>query len=334
MNFYASPEYLALVSEAYFKGLRTSVEDVRIGDDVLRLLVVDDSRVVTEVAFLDYHEPLRETASRRPTREHVYARWVTRGVIEHKDWNAAAFPGIEAAPYVDWSKFPTFDDYLADIKTRQKGILKEHERRRRQLARDLGELTFCVDDKGDDVFELARTWKRAQLLATGANDYYADPQNVEYLRLASQKGVLKSSTLRANGRLLSVWMGFIHDGVWSGWIFTYDHDPSLRKYCLGHQLLRSMLEESHRLNHRQFDFSIGGEDYKWVYSTHARLLGPIGRAPLGQRIVTLAKQQAKEALSVNPSWLKLARTLRESLRDRAPAPPIHDGTRPAQGDDT
>ena len=95
-----------------------------------------------------------------------------------------------------------------------------------------------------------------------------------------------------------------------------------------------MLEESHRRNHRQFDFSIGGEDYKWVYSTHARLLGPIGRAPLRERMVTLAKQQAKQALSVNPSWLKLARSLRDGLRDRAPSTPALNGTRPVQEDET
>ena len=330
MNFYASPEYLALVSQAYFKGLPTSVQDVRIGRDVLRLLVVDNDRVITEVPFLDYHEPLAAADIRWPTRAHGYARWVTRGVIEESEWDAGARPGIEAAPYVDWSKFASFDAYMALLKTRRKGILKEHERRRRRLAEDFGELTFCVDDHADDVFELARRWKRQQLVATGANDYLANPQNVEYLHLARERGVLLSSTLRAGGRLLSVWMGFIHDEVWSGWVFTFDQDPMLRKYSLGHHLLRSMLEESCRRKHRQFDFSIGGEEYKWIYSTHARLLGPIGRAPLQERVVTLAKEQATKALAAKPAWMALAR----SLRDKAASLPIGDRARPVQGDET
>ena len=101
-------------------------------------------------------------------------------------------------------------------------------------------------------------------------------------------------------------MGFTHDNVWSGWVFTYDHDPELRKYSLGHQLLRSMLEESYRRKHREFDFSIGGEDYKWVYSTHARLLGAIGCPPLRQRMITLALQQATK----NPALFELARSLK------------------------
>jgi CelD/BcsL family acetyltransferase involved in cellulose biosynthesis len=330
MNFYASPEYLSLVAEAYFSGLPSRVEDVRIGQDVLRLLVVDERRVITEVPFLDYHEPLEEAEIGGPTRAHGHARWVTRAVIEAGQWDARLRPAVEAAPYVDWSKVSGFDGYMGLIKTRQKGILKEHERRRRRLAEDFGALTFCVNDGSSDVFELARKWKRQQLVATGANDYLADPQNLDYLRLARQRGVLLSTTLRAGGRLLSVWLGFIHDDVWSGWIFAYDHDPTLRKYSVGHQLLHSMLEESCRRKHRELDFSIGSEDYKWIYATHARLLGASGRAPLPERVVTLAKGRATRALAARPAWLELARKLREIV---APSPRV-EPARPVHGDET
>src|SRR5262249_23681919 len=156
------------------------------------------------------------------------------------------------------------------------------------------------------VFPLAFEWKSAQLRETGVNDYLADPLNVEYLTRARESGMLSASTLRAGGRLLSAWLGFMHDRVWSGWGFTYDHDPALKKYCLGHQLVRSMLEESHRLGHKQFDFSIGGEEYKWVYATHARLLGPSGKVPLKTRVVAAAKQHAKRALAVAPLALEIA----------------------------
>jgi CelD/BcsL family acetyltransferase involved in cellulose biosynthesis len=330
MNFYASPEYLAVVAEAYFRGSPARVEDVRIGRDVLRLLVVDESRVITEVPFLDYHEPLVDSEIRWPTRAHGHARWVTRGVIEAGEWNARLRPAVEAAPYVDWSKVAGFDGYMALVKTRQKGILKEHERRRRRLVEDFGELTFCVNDEGADVFELARSWKRQQLVATGANDYLADPQNLAYLRLARERGILLSSTLRADGRLLSVWLGFIHDAVWSGWVFAYDHDPALRKYSVGHQLLHSMIEESCRRKHRELDFSIGSEDYKWIYATHARLLGASGRPPLPERVVSLAKERAIRALAGKPAWLELARRLSGKV---APRPRI-ERTRSVQGDES
>lgn len=309
-NFYASPEYLSLVADAFFAGRKTSVEDVRIADHVLRMLVVDGKQVVTEVPFLDYHEPLTGDAAQHATRTAPFARWVSQGVITAKEWSAEAFPDREAAPYVDWTSFPTFKDYLAHVMTQRKGLMKEQERRRRRLADDFGELTFQTDDKGEDVLELARAWKSQQLRDTGANDWFSVPANVEFLKLAAQRGAMISSTLRAGGRLLSVWMGFIHDGVWSGWVFAFDHDPKLKKYSVGQQLLRSMLEESHARGHRQFDFSIGGEDYKWMYATHARLLGSIGTAPLRERTVKTVKQTAKRALAKNPELLAFVQRLR------------------------
>jgi hypothetical protein len=313
MNFYASREYLDVVAETYFKERRTRVEDVRIGSAVLRLLVVDDRFVVTDIPFLDYHEPLRSDEIGSPMRESGYARWVVRRVIERTEWDSAKFAGFEAAPFVDWSAFPTFDAYMTHLKSRQKSLIQEHQRRRRRLAETFGELTFSVDDKAPDVFELARRWKSAQLRETGATDWLSEPRNVAYLERAADKGLLLSSTLRAGGRLMSLWMGFIHDGVWSGWVFTYDPDPELRKYCLGHQLLRSMLEESHARKHRQFDFSIGGEEYKWVYATHARVLGHAGRVPLQQRIMSFAKHNAKRALARSPRLAEMAAALRKAI---------------------
>jgi hypothetical protein len=313
MNFFASREYLDVVAATYFQDRVTRIEDVRIGAAVLRLLVVDDKFVVTDIPFLDYHEPLRADEAGTPSRESGYARWVVRRVIERTEWDTEKFAGFESAPFVDWSLFPTFEAYAAQLKSRQKSLIQEHLRRRRRLAETFGELSFSVDDKASDVFALARKWKSAQLRETGATDWLAAPKNVEYLERAADRGLLISSTLRAGGRLLSTWMGFIHDGVWSGWVFTYDPDPELRKYCLGHQLVRSMLEESHARKHRQFDFSIGSEEYKWVYATHARVLGHAGRVPLQQRLMSFAKHNAKRALARSPRLAEMAAAVRKAI---------------------
>ncbi len=313
-HFYASPEYLEVVAETYFQGRRADVEDVGIGEDVLRLLVVDGRRVVTNVTFLDYHTPLPPAEARRPTRRFGYAPSVVRGVIGAGAWAEDRYPGMEPAPYVDWSGFAGFAGYLEFLKSRSKGLLKEYERRRRRLEETLGGLEFRMDDDREDVLELARQWKSRQLHDTGAKNYFLDPRNSDYFHRLRRRGLLTASTLRADGRLLSVWMGFVYRGVWSGWVFTYDPDPALRKYSLGHQLLRSMLEESFRLGHREFDFSVGNEEYKWFYATHARLLGPIGRAPLSLRLAVRAKQDAKRALSRYPKLLEMAARLKRRLR--------------------
>ncbi len=311
LNFYASPAYLSLVADSFFAGHESRVQDVRIGEHVLRVLCVDGKQLVTEVPFLDYHEPLTSEEASTSPRTAPFARWVCQGIVSAKEWDTQKFPEREAAPYVDWTQFPTFKDYLAHVMSLRKGLVKEQERRRRRLAEDFGELTFQVDDRGEDVFELARAWKSQQLRDTGANDWFSVPANVAFLKLARERGAMLSSTLRAKGRLLSVWMGFIHDGVWSGWVFAFDHDPKLKKYSVGQQLLRSMLEESHARGHRQFDFSIGGEDYKWMYATDARVLGSIGTPPVRERSVKTIKRYAKRALAKNPALLALVQTMRK-----------------------
>lgn len=311
MNFYASPEYLDVLAEVYFKGRKTRVADVRIGEEVLRLLEVDDKRVITNALFLDYHEPLREEEIRIPTREHDFAECVSRAVVEMTPEPHNAGEGFQVAPFVDWSRFPTFDDYKAFISTRQRGLVRERERRARRLADKLGELEFRMDDAQQDVLELAQRWKSRQLRESGFEDIFADPKTMEYLQLLRRRGLLTSSTLRAADRLLATWLGFVYDGTWSGWIFTYD--PELAKYSPGHQLLGAMLEESHRRGHRAFDFSIGAESYKMLYATHGRLLGPIGRTPLAQQIVTYAKAQAQKC---SPQLLPSARALKRVIEAR------------------
>jgi CelD/BcsL family acetyltransferase involved in cellulose biosynthesis len=303
MNFYASPEYLAVVAKVYFGGRDTSVENVRIGDEVLRLLVVDQKQVITKVPFLDYHEPLGEAEIGAATRKFNHAKFVVRRVIEHGEWEASAFDNLEVAPYIDWTTFSKFDDYKAIIKKRPH--VREYWRRGRRLADDCGELIFNMDDQQEDVFEFARRWKSEQLLATGQKDYFADPKNIAFFSLLRERGLLTSSTLRIGGRLLSVWLGFVYDGVWSGWIFTYDTE--FRKYSVGHQLLNLMLEKSYELKHREFNFSIGGDDYKQRYATHVRILGPIGRVPLSERILAHARREVKKR---SPKLIKLVRALR------------------------
>jgi hypothetical protein len=305
MNFYSSPEYLATVAEVYFGGRHTSIEDVRIGDAVLRLLVVDRDRVITSVPFLDYHDPLAGAEIREVTRIFSHSKFVVRRRVELSEEGSSAFDGVEVAPYVCWKTFPTYHDYKTFILSRQRGLIRENERRGRRLAEIFGALEFAMDDDGDDVFELARRWKSQQLRETGQRDYFADATNVAFFLSLREKGLLVSSTLRAGGRLLAVWLGFVYDRRWSGWIFTYDSD--VRKYSPGHQLLSAMLERSYELKHREFDFSIGGENYKFLYATHARVLGPVGRLPLRDRILTCVKREAKKR---SPRLFEIARSVR------------------------
>jgi hypothetical protein len=274
MNFYASRGFLDAAAAVYFKGRETAIADVRIGDDVLRLLVVDGKKIVTRLLFLDFHQPLAESEIDGPVRPGRYAQWVSRGVIEAGAWNSERYRNMDLAPFIDWTRFACFEDYREQLLTRHRGLVRDRERRGRALASQHGKLTFTMDDQREDVLALARAWKGQQLNGIGFPDFFDDPQTMEFFACLRERGLLVCSSLRAGGRLVSTWIGFVHQGAWSGWIFTYD--PVFKKYSAGHQLLIRMIEESYRLGHHEFDFSIGAPDYKMFYATHGRLLGSIG----------------------------------------------------------
>lgn len=287
MNFYASRDFLEAAAAVHFAGRPAAIENVRIANDILRLLVVDGKTVVTELPFLDFHQPLSAEEVDGPVRRGRYARSVARAVIAADAFRPDDYPLNGLAPYVDWSGFETYAAYQAWLLDRHRGMVRDRERRWRSLAAKHGEIVFTANDMGADVLPAARAWKSRQLAASGHPNWIEQPANLAFLQALQARGRLVSSTLRVGGRLASVWIGFIHEGVWSGWVFAFD--PALHKFSVGHCLLTKMLEESFRLGHRVFDFSEGAEAYKFFYATHARVLGEVGRPPWKRALVVGAK---------------------------------------------
>ncbi len=318
MNLFSSPEFLGAIADTYFKGRSATVEDVRVGSEVLRLLVVDKKDVITNIRFLDYHVPVAGAQAHDIGRKVSSAPFVVRGAVDLAAWESGSKDKLLPAPYLDWSLFPAFDDYRKFIKGRRRDSVRKLERLRRRMTEKFGELQFRADDTQSDVLAFAGRWKSQQLRATGEADYFADPKTIEFFELLRARGLLASSSLRtADGQLLSAWLGAIHDNVWSGWIFTYDHTPEIAYFSPGHQLVQSMLEESHRRGHREFDFSIGSSEYKWMYASHVRLLGWLGQPPLTQRILEHTRWQARKYASNSPTLRSVARSVKRIVQSYA-----------------
>ena len=296
MDFYSSDKFLQILADAYYSGHKNNTEFVRAGDIVLRLLVVDDRHVILKSTFLDYHIPASSCNVDDCTRSIGYVEHVALGNVPKDDWFSKQREDIIPAPYIDWALFSNFDAYLEYVTSQQKRLMRDYARRRRRLSEKFGELSFCMHDDSDDVLPLAREWKTKQIIRTGATNYFDDERNSKFLSELLRQDLLTCSTLRGGRRLLAVWVGFVHEKKWSGWIFTHDPDEELKKYSLGHQLLYSMVEHSFASGHQEFDFSIGGEDYKWIYATHARLLGSIGRQKLSIRLKTHIRSELKKAV--------------------------------------
>lgn len=315
MNFYASQHYLDVIQEVYFPGKRCRVRDYDVHGRCVRLLDVNGEPLL-EQRYLDMHEALAPEDSPRPEAKLGYLPKMTLRTVRSEDYDRT-IPETEliAAPYTLWSEFETWDDYLAFLKKRS-SIVKDDARRRRKLAKEFGELTFQVHDGASDVLPFAVRVKGEQMQETLGLNIFDNPANEEYFRALDRRGLLKASTLRVDGRLLAVWLGVIHQERWTGWIFAREPSHDFRKYSVGRQLLYFMLEESYGQGHHEFDFSLGGEEYKWYFSTHARCVGALGTPPLKHRVKTRVKRRLKRELEQRPWLAERTETVRSLLRQR------------------
>ncbi|GAA0551277.1 CelD/BcsL family acetyltransferase involved in cellulose biosynthesis [Rhizomicrobium palustre] len=318
MNFYATPAFLDAAAAVYFKDRSAAIEDVRIGEDVLRLLVVDGKTIVTRLLFLDYHQPLAPHEIRKPVRAGRYAQSVSRGVMEAEDWKPELFADQELAPYVDLTRFDSFAAYYEHLLSLHHGLVRDRERRARALIAKHGALSFTYDDTRPDVITKAAQWKGDQLREFGFPDIFENPQTLEFFAELRKRERLVCSSLRAGERLVSAWIGFVQEASWSGWVFAYD--PSLRKYSVGHQLLIRMIEESFRRQHREFDFSAVAQDYKMFYATHGRLIGAIGKPTLKRATELYARKILRQHRpELFAAMLRAKSAVQAALRRRHPA---------------
>ena len=332
-NLYTQAEFIAVLGEVFHPGRTCRPADVAVGREVYRLPWVEGRGPVADTTFVDYHEPVGrlgaaarwglrpEDARTRHLHRLPRLRHACRGLVTVDDWRARIrAETVLGAPVVLWQGFAQWEDYLALLRKRR--VLAEDQRRRRRLEALVGPLRFAVDDPGADVLPTCFDWKSARDRAACRADLFATDAHRRFFERLRAHGLLRASTLRAgDGRLLSVWLGAVHEGRWSGWVFAFNPDPALARCSPGRQLLYAMLEEGWRAGHREFDFSIGLEPYKLSFATHVRALGTAGRLPAGERLAALARR----LLAGRPQMLQTLRALRRPWRSHPERP------RPTQG---
>lgn len=303
-NLYASQEFLDALARSFFPSRHCRVEDFQLGERVFRLLSVEGRPLANTHPFLDMHEPLLypsdlSCAEKLPRIEGVSHAMVSLDEFKTKpEWQL--FLG---APTVQWEAFSDWDQYLELLRKRR--VLAEDQRRLRRLGEMVGPLEFKVNDVSDDVLPTAFSWKSARDQQLKRKDLFALAQTRNFFRELQSYGLLQASTLRANGELLSIWLGAVYNGRWNGWVTAYQPNPSLAKYSLGRQILYPMLEHSFRAGHKEFDFSIGMEPYKLFFSTHVRAVAPLGTPTLRERLRDVAKSTLRNHPLIYESAKKL-----------------------------
>lgn len=156
----------------------------------------------------------------------------------------------------------------------QSSAYKTLERKRRKLARELGDLRFVVHDPSPAAWQSFLDWKGRSLGKQGVHGFLAEPwlaglmQDLRDTRTPDFGGYL--STLYAGERLVAAHFGLRSARAWHWWFPTYDE--TLGSYSAGLVLMLFCIEEAAAAGLAELDFGRGTQRYKREFSNRSRPL--------------------------------------------------------------
>ncbi len=201
------------------------------------------------------------------------------------------------SPYLDVTG--GLQGYLGRASKSGKDNMGQARRRAAKAEREHGTVRFAANSTDPGALALVIELKRAQYAATGARDYFADPDRVRLLegllrtRDGSFGGVL--STLHAGPRLLAAHFGLRADGVLHWWFPVYD--PEFARLSPGWMLLRELVGAAPALGVSRIDLGRGEDEYKRRAKTGQTQVcqGVVTRNPV-RRAAAVAMVRARSAV--------------------------------------
>ncbi len=197
--------------------------------------------------------------------------------------------GLLPSPCIDWGGFDSWEDYVKQTSKRQWRAFKLTKRKRRKLVKLFGAVEIELDRPDHDLVEQLLIHKARQLRATGGLDRFVSRRVRQLVHRLVEDRHLQLSVLSGGGRPLAFALAHWGEHRLGSWIVSYD--PEASAVSPGTQLYEAMMAESYARGHREFDFLIGAEPYKYHYATHERLVGPMGTPPLTQRLSSRLRRE-------------------------------------------
>ncbi|MCC6810044.1 MAG: GNAT family N-acetyltransferase [Deltaproteobacteria bacterium] len=291
VNVFSSADYLACVAEAYFPGRRYALTDYAVVGQTFRLLRIPraglkQERVVTWVPFMDFLEPIAGTIAGSLANTKggpSYLPLVSHGRVTAPEWHATPHPPeLQASPLIDFTLFQTWEAFVTHSRsTAHPGFRSQRARQLRKLQEKHG-VEFRWHDEDPAALKQLIAWKSQQYQEAGYVDGFQSRALVRLFELLCDRSKLIVTTMRVGGEIVSGHAGMEHDGRFYYWLPAYA--KSWGKEGVGSMMIEWMIEASYQKKHREFDFLLGNEPYKWGYATHTRLIGSLGDEPLVQRV--------------------------------------------------
>ncbi len=222
--------------------------------------------------------------------------------------------GRQASPYLDVTG--GLDGYLGRAAKSGKDNMGQARRRLAQTERKIGPVKFSADSPDPAVLAKVIELKRGQYAATGARDYFAEPDRRDLMerllrvRDGDFAGIL--STLYAGERLVAAHFGIRSAGVLHWWFPVYD--PEFAKLAPGWMLLRELTAAAPSLGISRIDLGRGDDEYKRRAKTgESWVLQGLVTHSTGRRMLRRAQTgaiAAAKASPLAPGLRRVVRTLR------------------------
>lgn len=195
-----------------------------------------------------------------------------------------------------------YEAYETERRAAGKSVLKDSDRKRRKVERDVGPATFQALSSSQADFDTLLDWKSAQCRATGQTDIFATPWTGALLRqlFATRKPEFGAAlfTLRFGDQLAAAQLHVHGARTVHAWIIA--HDAEFERYSPGILLFQDVLRWMERTPYSRLD--LGPGDYRFkrelanegVWVTHG-FVGLPSPAALASR-AAYGVRRAAEAL--------------------------------------
>ncbi|MDJ0734031.1 MAG: GNAT family N-acetyltransferase [Nostocaceae cyanobacterium] len=313
MNFYSDDSFCQAFGAAYFPNQQIQPALFELEGRLWKIPTIDYKKPIVTGPFIDFYESDEQSSKEAVSvvKKVDYIPRVSHKLVTTNEWFENNLETIyEPAPTIIWNNFDSWDEFVKHVKQKRSNLFSDTRRRQRKMEKEVGPLTFVFDDRRADVLAACMGWKSEQYRMSGYIDAFAYEEHVRFFQELVNRDLLLVSSLSAGDKLIAVHLGVLLEGRLYWWIPAYD--SNYKVYSPGRLLLELLLNESFQLNHKEFDFMIGDEPYKWYYATHTRLIKEMGTPPISLRLQRSTKAIMKPILS---SAIRPFPGLKKSLKD-------------------
>jgi CelD/BcsL family acetyltransferase involved in cellulose biosynthesis len=172
-------------------------------------------------------------------------------------------------------EFPEgYDAYALGCNSTLRDAIRNTDRRTRKISREIGPVTYCMDDRREECWDWLVATKTKSLARQAVKAGFHIPWIKRLHDMLRQthstefSGVL--STVSCADRLIAAHFGLRRNEVLCWWHTTFDED--YRQYAPGLMLLLATIREGARNGLKVIDLGRGNQHYKMVFANgHADL---------------------------------------------------------------